>query len=134
MTLAERIAKAFHESYERQAPAFGYETREDSAVPWEDVPEQNKSLMIAVVDDLLANRVIASGNLVEAAASAVEAYREQSVGYSDPNGGPEALDALERRLGIPVDAPAVSGCTCGSHGAMDGHGYFCALRGPGYDL
>lgn len=52
---AERVARAFHETYERLAPQHGYETRKASAVPWADVPENNKSLMIAVVADLLAD-------------------------------------------------------------------------------
>jgi hypothetical protein len=43
----EALAKSFHENYERLAPDFGYNTREASAVAWEDVPEANKKLMIA---------------------------------------------------------------------------------------
>lgn len=46
------IARAFHETYERLAPQFGYETREASAKPWDEVPQQNKDLMTAVVTDL----------------------------------------------------------------------------------
>lgn len=46
--MSEQLAKLFHETYERLAPSFGYETRQDSAVPWEDVPDRNKRLMIAV--------------------------------------------------------------------------------------
>lgn len=57
----ESIARAFHEAYERLAPEHGYETREASAVPWEDVPEANKSLMVAVVSALLADGRIAPG-------------------------------------------------------------------------
>jgi hypothetical protein len=49
----ERWAQAFHETYERLAPSFGYETREASAVPWSEVPEPNKSLMIAVANEVL---------------------------------------------------------------------------------
>lgn len=49
----EKIAKQFHESYERLAPSFGYKTREESAVPWENVPPNNKALMRAVVEDLM---------------------------------------------------------------------------------
>jgi hypothetical protein len=45
---AEELARAFHETYERLAPAYSYETRRESAVPWEQVPENNKQLMIAV--------------------------------------------------------------------------------------
>lgn len=93
MTPAESIAKAFHESYERQAPEHGYQTRERSAVPWEDVPADNKSLMIAVVSDLLARDVIREPR--------------RSARY------------------------ASAGCTCGGSGAIDGHSYFCNLRGGG---
>lgn len=51
---AETLAQRFHETYERLAPSFGYETREASAKPWADVPEQNKRLMIAVCGEILA--------------------------------------------------------------------------------
>jgi DNA-binding transcriptional ArsR family regulator len=47
------LAQAFHETYERLAPAHGYKTREASAVPWEDVPDANKKLMRAVAGELL---------------------------------------------------------------------------------
>lgn len=59
---AERIAQAFHESYERQAPDHGYRTRERSAVPWAAVPADNKGLMIAVAQDLLDSGVIQGGD------------------------------------------------------------------------
>lgn len=48
--MSEQLAKLFHETYERLAPTFGYETRKGSAVPWEQVPDRNKRLMIAVAD------------------------------------------------------------------------------------
>lgn len=50
---AEALAQQFHETYERLAPSHGYETRKASAVPWCDIPEQNKSLMIAVCAHLI---------------------------------------------------------------------------------
>jgi len=50
---AEDLARKFHETYERLAPSFGYETREASAKPWEEVPEQNRNLMTAVCRELL---------------------------------------------------------------------------------
>jgi hypothetical protein len=59
-TIADDVARAFHESYERLAPEFGYKTREASAVPWEDVPDANASLMRAVARDLLERGVIAA--------------------------------------------------------------------------
>lgn len=54
----DKVAREFHETYERLAPKFGYETRRESAVPWEDVPIENKALMIAVVSNLMARGVI----------------------------------------------------------------------------
>lgn len=61
---AERIARAFHEAYERLAPSFGYETRKASAVPWEDVPEENRELMVATVETLLEDgEIIAPAEL-----------------------------------------------------------------------
>lgn len=51
----EQLARSFHEIYEKLAPQFNYETRKDSAVPWENVPENNKKLMIAVCAQILKN-------------------------------------------------------------------------------
>lgn len=50
---AEDVARLFHEAYERLAPSFGYETHKASAVAWADVPEPNKSLMVAVAAEVL---------------------------------------------------------------------------------
>ena len=50
---AEELARTFHETYERLAPQFGYETREASAVPWHLVPTANRNLMIAVAAEIL---------------------------------------------------------------------------------
>ncbi len=50
---AESLAQLFHETYEKLAPEHGYETREASAVAWELVPENYKSLMIAVAGEIL---------------------------------------------------------------------------------
>lgn len=47
------LARLFHETYETLAPSFGYETREASRKPWEDVPEKNKKLMVAVCEKIL---------------------------------------------------------------------------------
>lgn len=54
----QALAKRFHETYERLAPSFSYQTREASAVPWEQVPTNNKHLMIAVCRELLQGGVI----------------------------------------------------------------------------
>jgi uncharacterized protein YegP (UPF0339 family) len=66
MSGAERIAKRFHETYERLAPDHGYATREASAKPWDQIPEQNRELMVAVVEDLLAQGDIELGVLAGA--------------------------------------------------------------------
>lgn len=50
----EELARLFHSTYERLAPDFNYRTREASAVPWDEVPEQNRNLMIAVATEVLA--------------------------------------------------------------------------------
>lgn len=44
-----RLTRQFHEAYERLAPEFGYRTREESAVPWEQVPAANRALMYETV-------------------------------------------------------------------------------------
>jgi len=55
---AAQIAREFHETYERLAPDFGYRTREESAVPWDEVPSANKVLMKAVAKELLNRGVV----------------------------------------------------------------------------
>lgn len=50
---SDDLARTFHEQYERLAPSFGYVTRRDSSVPWQDVPEPNRSLMLAVATQVL---------------------------------------------------------------------------------
>lgn len=50
---AEELAQLFHETYERLAPSFRYKTREASAKPWAEVPEQNKKLMTAVCEEVM---------------------------------------------------------------------------------
>lgn len=61
---AEAIARAFHEAYERSAPALGYETREESRVPWDRVPHRNRVLMVSTVRQLLVEGKIAPGPLL----------------------------------------------------------------------
>lgn len=83
-------ARAFHEAYERLAPAFGYETRPESAVPWDDVPEQNRALMVAVVTEVV-------GPLVAALAQA-EHERDEARKHANKLGREldEQGDELER--------------------------------------
>lgn len=78
---AESVARRFHELYERLAPNFGYETRPESAVPWSEVPERNRSLMVAVADVLLGEM-----GLVKRLLDAEELARHQA----------EEIDHLEQ--------------------------------------
>lgn len=49
----EACAALFHANYEALAPRYQYETREASAKPWDQVPEQNRDLMIATAAETL---------------------------------------------------------------------------------
>lgn len=51
---AVRLARLFHETYERLAPSFSYQTRRASAKPWDEVPRDNQDLMIATAAFVLA--------------------------------------------------------------------------------
>lgn len=57
---AERAARDFHETYERLAPKFGYQTRRESALPWEDIADNHKRLMIAVCAEVLERAIAES--------------------------------------------------------------------------
>jgi predicted RNA-binding protein Jag len=50
---AEELARFFHETYERLAPEYDYETKPESRTAWEDVPETNRKLMIATAGEVL---------------------------------------------------------------------------------
>lgn len=73
---AAELAQRFHETYERLAPSFGYETRKESAKPWSEVPDQNKRLMTAVcseiIDTLHAQQPCGCEKLREAAQTFVD--------------------------------------------------------------
>ena len=73
MITPEALAQIFHDEYERQAPEFGYTTRRSSAQPWEDVPEPNKSLMIAVAKKVLDELIPDDDKLHEEIVNVLEA-------------------------------------------------------------
>ena len=52
------VARQFHETYERLAPTFDYQTRPESAVPWAFVPETNRQLMEAVVAEVVGPLIV----------------------------------------------------------------------------
>jgi hypothetical protein len=49
----DALARLFHETYERLAPSFGWETQERSRRDWDDVPAENKALMVAVASEVI---------------------------------------------------------------------------------
>lgn len=57
---SELLARLFHEAYERLAPDFGYRTRQESAVPWADVPETNRRLMISICASVVVQILLAA--------------------------------------------------------------------------
>jgi hypothetical protein len=59
----ERIAREFHETYEMIAPEHEYETRAETAVSWEELPEPNRELMCSTVADLIEREVILPAHL-----------------------------------------------------------------------
>lgn len=59
--VADIVAAAFHDTYERLAPEHGYATREGSRKPWGQVPENNRNLMRATVRHLLDEGIIRAG-------------------------------------------------------------------------
>ena len=44
-----QVARLFHEHYERLAPEYGYETKEESQVDFDDLEVNHRRLMIATV-------------------------------------------------------------------------------------
>lgn len=63
---AEDLARRFHETYERLAPEFGYETRKETKVPWEKVPRNNRQLITAVCAEVMFGVLVESiGQLEE---------------------------------------------------------------------
>ena len=51
---AHGLARLFHDTYEALAVLHGYKTRTESAVPWDDVPEVNRRLMVNTCSVVLA--------------------------------------------------------------------------------
>jgi hypothetical protein len=72
---ADQLAQLFHETYERLAPDFGYRTREASAVPWAEVPENNRRLMVAtaaaIIDSLAPAGLDAASSGLDALVTAL---------------------------------------------------------------
>lgn len=61
--LATSIAAKFHAAYEALAPDHGWKPQAATSVPFDYLPEANRSLMIATVTQLLVRHVIEPGEL-----------------------------------------------------------------------
>ena len=48
-----KLAKFMHDRYEKYAFIFGWDTQEQTKVPFENLPEENKKTMLAVAQDIL---------------------------------------------------------------------------------
>lgn len=104
----DELARLFHETYEGLAPQFGYKTRKRSRVSWEEVPDDNKALMVAtaavVLDRLRDERaqqskkardeIRAVGGICEGQARF--GYRKEN-GKVTPNDDEQKAIALIRR-------------------------------------
>jgi hypothetical protein len=107
----------------------------------EYVPEDNKCLMIAVVDELIHAGVIQPGNFE---------VQERTTGVASDDRLREHMDCVNqgrcwmtvRQEAVEGPCPALaswqaarqrafaplSGCTCGASGGMDGHALTCGLN------
>lgn len=94
---AASIAAEFHAVYERLAPQFGYETRKESAVPWSQVPQNNRDLMTAVAREVV-------GPIMEALVYAQQRIEKlESGGSATPD--PEAEWLLREAYSLLSLAP-----------------------------
>lgn len=85
----ESVAKLFHETYERLAPFYQYQTRDATRKPWEAVPENNKRLMIAVAVEVLGTLFPAPMNQQPAPATAPSAQPTSPADAPAPRGPTE---------------------------------------------
>ena len=104
MITPEQLAQLFHDEYERQAPEFGYTSRRTSSVPWADVPEPNKSLMIAVTKKVLEELIPDDRVLYERISEVLEAagwrgdWKYNSLTITPRGAANEVADILIKNL------------------------------------
>lgn len=72
----EDLAKKMHDTYERLAPKHGWETQKKSQVAWEDLPESNRSLMLAVIGEVFTQEALT--RMMKAAMESVIAKQARS--------------------------------------------------------
>ena len=98
---AEELAELFHTTYGRLAPQFGYTTRPETAIPWQEIPadNRNKRLMVAVAGEVLK------------AKSRNRAYIDAKTGFKLVF-EPELLDPERLTMYAPDDADSLTAEQC----------------------
>lgn len=100
--MEERIAAAFHDSYERLAPAFGYDTREASKLPWPQLNLQMRGLMCEVIRDLIGK------GFIEPGPAATPPFQEDDRMPGEPVDAYSLRKAQEAREAREAERPKVS--------------------------
>lgn len=106
----ETLAQLFHETYERRASEFGYETRQATAIPWEEIPADNanKRLMIAVAGDVLA-AIDGEATDLRALIADYDAYLTKIAPYSYAARRAQAMSLRARRVALLGTPSATEG-------------------------
>jgi hypothetical protein len=104
---AEDLAKRFHYTYEALAPQFNYETRKASAKRWEEIPENNRQLMIAVSEGILTFLCSCEGVVREK-----QPLENAMVKCPDCKDGTQRVVLSEAKCNIPETAKSVFCKTC----------------------
>lgn len=104
---AEPLAFLFHEAYERLAPEHGWETQAETRVPWQLVPEANRTLMVAVAAEVLQmldmrDRVVAIRIPESAPPSVMDGFEALGRMLREECGA-EMLLALPAALGLTME-------------------------------
>jgi hypothetical protein len=120
MSAPERIARAFHDHYERLAPQFGYETRPETREF--DPDSQNGRLMVATVKAVLAD--------ADLAAAAVEAARRDAWEAGLKTGALFCQDNAVQSVS-PDAKPTPIGDACWKHDGMKYAAAILAIPYPG---
>lgn len=64
-TAAEHIAEAFHDAYSSLAPLHGWTVQEVTRTTFQDLPDENRLLMVDVAATLIQDGVIEPGYAVK---------------------------------------------------------------------
>lgn len=97
----EYVARCFHAHYERLAPDYGYETRPESAVAFDDVPLTNRALMTDVARHVLrdiADRTSTATGCQQCIEVAIRYEQERDAAVACAEKAERERDALRDQL------------------------------------